>query len=971
MNTLFFNENSDIFRSIELNEKYYFFSCYKCHNIPSILLTDNGSLLIECISCGIKKVEKITEIANYSSEWLSNKVYSSCVLNHEEEIRPKAFCKKCNLNLCEQCYKSHNKYHEFKFLNDFNISFCIYHNIKMTYFCQDCDIEFCDKCINSHNKHNFIKLDGTNIDKINGGLMNLKMFEKFLRNTKEVQRIKLNFVNEALINLKNFKGKEEDKKFLFETESKILEIYFQDFKTQQDILFLSKILFITYRLSEKLENNLDNIKNYKTIMNIINNSFKPEEIEKFKSYIKSIQNQFEIVSKNITNEEKNNLENNIKNIFETSDYNISDKDSKKNFIEKSIKYMSNLKKYIIIQKEKNPNNYIDINKTLYENEKIYVDRNSLNNESFLLSIFGKFLENNGIEVNISKKKDNIFKDIELASIQTLFSFGNQKKYELHFDFGEDNNKKILNDPEEKEKFLNDWKIKISQKLNIGEDDLILTNIHKGSVAVHLVIINSTPTQEKKAVVCLKEFDEIKKINEKPMIEILQISPDILDKRGNRFKHWGIDETRGGEKYIPPLKNWYGIGLNVKNKYDNGNNDWLDYRNKPGKYAIAYIGISNINNDKEQIIEDVKEFSNYVDVLKNKLYINENNIRKKSSSESLSGYIYGKIGMALSLPFYYFSSYAKKTYNSYQEYFSPDIQCGDGVCVFQNPDYAENSAGFIDLKGYRIKIMLMCRVNPKKIRQPKNYPECWILNPNEIRPYRILMKILPISPLTDNNYISLTWSPADHFIKAIKSKDLSIYEIAKVDKFKKISTIKGQKISDDFFVIRLYSSVYFGFINEYLRSKKVLKTFREHTGFSENQLKSWIFCLHLALSRNKNVKENTVVYRSVKCKFSEDIGIGSKFYFKEFLSTSTKKEFCEKWITEKKTGKIKGTIMTITIKNNGINGCPNYCCYIEDITYSKNQYEVLISSHCYFTVTKIIRNKDTDYVYLICEGYLIK
>ena len=130
-------------------------------------------------------------------------------------------------------------------------------------------------------------------------------------------------------------------------------------------------------------------------------------------------------------------------------------------------------------------------------------------------------------------------------------------------------------------------------------------------------------------------------------------------------------------------------------------------------------------------------------------------------------------------------------------------------------------------------------------------------------------------------------------------------------------------------------------------------------------------MHLALSRNKNVKENTIVYRGVKCKFSKEIGIGSKFYFEEFLSTSIKKDFCEGWIIDKHTGKKIGTIMTITIKNNGINGYPNYCCYIEDITYTKKQYEVLISSHCFFTVTKIIRNMDIDYVDLICEGFLIK
>ena len=63
-------------------------------------------------------------------------------------------------------------------------------------------------------------------------------------------------------------------------------------------------------------------------------------------------------------------------------------------------------------------------------------------------------------------------------------------------------------------------------------------------------------------------------------------------------------------------------------------------------------------------------------------------------------------------------------------------------------------------------------------------------------------------------------------------------------------------------------------------------------------------------------------------------------------------------------------MIITIKNNGVNGHPNYCYYIEDITYTKNQYEVLISCHCYFSVTNIIHEKEIDYVNLTYEVYLI-
>ncbi len=77
---------------------------------------------------------------------------------------------------------------------------------------------------------------------------------------------------------------------------------------------------------------------------------------------------------------------------------------------------------------------------------------------------------------------------------------------------------------------------------------------------------------------MQEINSIKKIDEKPLLEELQVTPDILDPKGDRNKGWGINEIRGGEKYIPPLKGWYGIGLKVLNQYDNGNNDWLDYNN---------------------------------------------------------------------------------------------------------------------------------------------------------------------------------------------------------------------------------------------------------------------------------------------------------------------------------------------------------------------------------------------------------
>ena len=185
-----------------------------------------------------------------------------------------------------------------------------------------------------------------------------------------------------------------------------------------------------------------------------------------------------------------------------------------------------------------------------------------------------------------------------------------------------------------------------------------------------------------------------------------------------------------------------------------------------------------------------------------------------------------------------------------------------------------------------------------------------------------------------------------------------------EKYPKYSTINDQKLNHDFFVLRFYSSKYYSAINDYLREKKIQT-------FTEEQIKSWICCLQLALKRNLGVKDDTIVYRGIKkFKFSQEIGIGSQFYFREFFSTSLKEEKAKDFAGFSKYG--TGTIMVITIKNNGTNGHPNYCYDITEISCFEKEKEILLSSHCYFTITNIIRNKiyKFDYVYLTCNGYLL-
>ena len=108
--------------------------------------------------------------------------------------------------------------------------------------------------------------------------------------------------------------------------------------------------------------------------------------------------------------------------------------------------------------------------------------------------------------------------------------------------------------------------------------------------------------------------------------------------------------------------------------------WLDYRsNIKGEFAVVYFGINNYLNNKDLMIKRLNDYSrNIQKAFKNKLYQNEMNLR---------------------------------------EY---DLKCGEGLFLFQNPEYAEYNTGIIDNYVYRIKVILMCRVNPKKNQTTRKF-----------------------------------------------------------------------------------------------------------------------------------------------------------------------------------------------------------------------------------------------------------
>ena len=165
--------------------------------------------------------------------------------------------------------------------------------------------------------------------------------------------------------------------------------------------------------------------------------------------------------------------------------------------------------------------------------------------------------------------------------------------------------------------------------------------------------------------------------------------------------WAHGENRGGRPYNPP-DGWIGFGLNVLNKYDNGNNDWLACDGRPGEWCIAYHGAC-VRNTSDQIKQIIKP-------------ILEQNLRP-GGGQACSGH---------------------------SDLNHPGQTVGVGVYCSPNPTVIDGYAGIIEVNGYRYKVAFMLRVKPDKIRISSSTPDYWVLNAgdgnfSEMRPYRFLIR----------------------------------------------------------------------------------------------------------------------------------------------------------------------------------------------------------------------------------------
>ena len=234
------------------------------------------------------------------------------------------------------------------------------------------------------------------------------------------------------------------------------------------------------------------------------------------------------------------------------------------------------------------------------------------------------------------------------------------------------------------------------------------------------------------------------------------------------------------------------------------------------------------------------------------------------------------------------------FQSFYDIFADEIdlrsqeKCGSGIYVYQDIEVAEHQASIIDVNGIRYKVLIMCRVNPNKIRIPQNFPKVWIVNQNsfEIRQYRILIKIVVLTSLADKTYITYS-QPKKYYRQIIKKKDLSFFEN---DKIKEI--MKSKNFNKHEAIVHIYTKdEYYESINTSLREGKYYK----NKELSAKEIESYIWCLHSTLRNYYKdvvsdklipVKDGTVLVRSSRTPFDlNKYGIGSQFYLSPFTSTS--------------------------------------------------------------------------------------
>ena len=532
---------------------------------------------------------------------------------------------------------------------------CKNHKSKYILYCKKHEENLCDKC-NEEETHKdcYPKIEFKDLESID-----TKNISKLINNIEK----KNSFFAVVLQRIINMYMDNKMNYILYLNAKRIQDYsgFFQNyFEKGITIKYSNKNLFIKnfnkydninelkYEIAEKLMNNCDlkHLK-YNNFFFFFTNSILG------KNYI-NYQEEFNLIK---------NAEDGVLQMYLTEEYEkIKDKElnidySTNVILKEAIDYGEQIKTEIIFDKKNNIEKIVNENELiennyLSDNLENLGSKSSPKEEQFaVLSLLSKIIKEQGVETAVYKESNTDNND----SILQMMCCDYSNKYDLIFDFGEEKNKKILQAETEYENLCANIKKTLSEKLKIDEKDIILSIPKKGSAKISVAF--STPGIYKEedleiAIKDNKELNQIKKIHKSLIMEGCKLTTKLLSQEGNnKDPGWGENESRGGYEYIPPL-GWIGYGLNVRKKYDGGNDAWLSYQNNvDNQYAVAYYPIRSKHEDSKEMKKLIANLSNLNNMNDDKdtyhnIFANEIDINSPNGEKCGNGiYLYPDIKIA--------------------------------------------------------------------------------------------------------------------------------------------------------------------------------------------------------------------------------------------------------------------------------------------------------------------------------------
>ena len=246
--------------------------------------------------------------------------------------------------------------------------------------------------------------------------------------------------------------------------------------------------------------------------------------------------------------------------------------------------------------------------------------NSNNDEFFILGVLGQYLEDIGITCIIEKdnkekndNENNYNKNI-IQFICNGYIWKNQ--YLLDFELGFNRINQLIDNYEERAEFNGKLRNVMIKAYNLSEDEIIITNYKRDkkqyrAVAVFKSNFNKNMTKNELLNIFKddNELKTLKYIEKKFVIPSIKLSRSMLYPNHNiKNNNYGRNDTRGGERYNPPL-GWIKYGLNVSKRFDKGNDDWLGFTHKKGEWSIAYAPFTGIDENIPQDFKDDNDDKN--------------------------------------------------------------------------------------------------------------------------------------------------------------------------------------------------------------------------------------------------------------------------------------------------------------------------------------------------------------------------